>query len=101
MSNILKAFVASGVEFKRALHDLGLLLINDDNLNAGIVQIAQRRGTRIVAAFGFGVKAAFGVRFEVKDKLIGHAELHARHQGVVCGIEAPVVRLDVPDNALL
>ncbi|TAL48943.1 hypothetical protein EPN83_02690 [Patescibacteria group bacterium] len=79
VGRVLQPPVALGVEFKRALHDFGFLFIYGYELNAGIVDVADRRKTRIVAALGFGVKSALGVGFQIKNKLIRHPELYARH----------------------
>jgi len=98
---VLQAGIALGVEFKRGLNDFRARLMDDDGFLVAVVQIADGSKRRVFSSLNFGIKAALGVRRQIKDELVSHAELHAHQEHIIARMVIAFVGANVLNSAAL
>ncbi|MEK7512995.1 MAG: hypothetical protein AAB601_02240 [Patescibacteria group bacterium] len=89
---VLQTRIVLGIQLKRGLDDSRFLPVHHNRLRALVVDVAHGSERGIFSSLNFFIEAAFRVRGQVENVLVGDAKLHAHHQNVIGRVIIPVVR---------
>src|SRR3989344_5725059 len=99
--NVFEPRAILGVQLKRLAHERRFAPIYDDGLGIRVVEVAERRGTRINTHSRLLPEASCHIHAQIADVLIGHAKLDGHEKYVVVRKIRFVVSDNFLDSALL